>query len=682
MILPLIVCQAGELASASAGVAISNEFVRIRVNPGPQEAGRFAVDTTGGDPSRTSDDNQVLIYGSREPWTSFTTVMVDGKPFVFGGPTSRRAGLGASVGEVVQPPRVEGDATAERGSAASRVVCAVRFGDVEVTQQLGFSRNPTTRVKDAAQIIYEITNRGQSPHSVGLRTVLDTMLGANDGAPLRAGAKAITTATRLVGQEIPDYWQAFDSLSQPAVISQGTLRGDGLTAPDRVEMVDWGTLADSPWEFPFPEGADFTRRGEQEQDTAVALYWDPRPLNPGETRTYATLYGVGGVSLSPAQLSLGLTAPAEVDYQYEDMKPFLIVAYVENSGGFESRGTVCALDLPRGLKLAEGLPAGRMEGEAKARLGLLKPGETKQVSWKALPTGEAGGSLKIAASVTSDNLEPNRVVREIVVNSPPRISLAVTAPYRLQVTEDNRYSPNPFEVKVVATNRGAQVGRNLVITLQLPEGLQLERGESAILFRERFEPGQTETLSWRVRALGLPTGDLAVKVKAAAAGAKPVEATSAISVPELTPEFRVYPQRQTVPAITDGKPTLIPIAVKLAPARQLLACRVTVSYDPAVLEPLYVSRGEAFVDAGRLLSPWSEGRREEGRIIEIGGERQAAPLLSAPETTLFTIVFLARSAGETEVMLEPTSLLSSDRTEVPFRVVAGHVTVQTAEVSQ
>ncbi len=662
----LLACagNAGEQSPSAGGLSVSNEFVRIRVNPGPQEAGRFAVDTTGGDPSRSSDDNKVLIYGSREPWTSYTTVSMDGKPLVFGGPTARRAGLNAPLGEVVEAPHLAGDS----------VVCTVRLGDVEVKQVLGLTRSPTTRVRDAVRIAYEITNRGNSAHSIGLRVVLDTMLGENDGAPLRAGDKAITTATELAGPGIPDYWQAFDSLAHPAVISQGTLRGDGLTPPDRVEMVDWGTLADAVWEFPFPTGADFTRRGEQEQDTAVALYWDPKPLSPGEARAYVTLYGVGGVTLSPAQLSLGLTAPAEVDYQYEDMKPFLVVAYVENSGGFESRGTVCTLDLPSGLKLTE--------GESKITLGLLKPGETKQVSWKVLLSGESGGSLRIVASVASENLEPNRVEREIVVNSPPRIALAVAAPQRLAVTAENRYSPNPFEVKAIATNRGAQVGRNLVMTIYLPDGLELDKGGSGVVVRERLETGQGETVTWPVRAVGMPTGDLPVKVIATAAGAKPVEGTTVVSVPELTPEFRAYPPQQTVPALTDGKPTLIPISVKLAPARQFLGCRVTVSYDPAVVEPLYVSRGEAFVEAGRLLSPWSEGRREEGRSVEIGGERQGAPLLSAPETTLFTIVFLARGAGETAVALEPSALLGFGRREMLFRVVGGRVTVQKTEESQ
>ena len=39
------------------------------------------------------------------------------------------------------------------------------------------------------------------------------MLGANDGAALRAGNLAITKPTEFTGEGLPDYWQAFDSLS-------------------------------------------------------------------------------------------------------------------------------------------------------------------------------------------------------------------------------------------------------------------------------------------------------------------------------------------------------------------------------------------------------------------------------------------------------------------------------------
>jgi hypothetical protein len=275
---PTATLEAAEVSPAGPS-AIANEFIRIRVNPGPNEAGRFAVDTTGGDPSRAADDEKILIYGSREPWTSYTTILVDDVPQVFGGPTARRAGLAAPITGLARGPDVEND----------RITCTARMGDIEITQELTFARSPTTRVKDAARISYQVSNVGERPHSIGLRIVLDTMLGSNDGAPLRAGDRAIATAMQMYGTDLPEYWQAFDSLSEPAVISQGTLRAPGISPPDHVEMVDWGTLADAPWEYPFPAGADFTRRGEEAQDTAVALYWHAAPLKPGETRAYATL---------------------------------------------------------------------------------------------------------------------------------------------------------------------------------------------------------------------------------------------------------------------------------------------------------------------------------------------------------------------------------------------------------
>jgi hypothetical protein len=667
MVVTLIVMTTSAMggeAPKGAGLSVSNEFVRIRVNPGPDEAGRFAVDTTGGDPSRSSDDNQVLIYGSSDPWTSYTTVLLDGKPIVFGGPTSRRAGRGGPAGEMVVSPHIT-DGT---------VTCTIRLGDLEVMQQLGLTRSPTTRVKDAALIAYRVTNRGGSPHEVGLRVVLDTMLGANDGAPLRAGDRAVTSATSLKGDEIPDYWQAFDSLSRPAVISQGTLRASGLTPPDRLEMVDWGTLADAPWDYPFPEGADFTRQGEEEQDSAVALYWRPLPLGPGESRSYVTLYGVGGVTLSPAQLTLGLTAPAEVDYQYEDTRPFSVVAYLENSGGFEARGTTVSLALGKGLALAEGQP--------KSGLGAVRPGETKQVSWKVRPTGESTGPLRIAALATSENLEPNRVEREVVVNSPPQLELALSAPARLRVTTQNRYWPNPFELRATAANVGAQAGRSLVAVVLLPDGLKLVEGAPATQVKEGVEPGQTESFTWAVHATGMPTGELPISVRVTAAGAKPVEAGCTVRVPWLTPELRVYPADQTVPLVTDNQPTLVPIAVKVAPARELLGARLSIRYDPTVLELLYVSRGDAFVDSGRLLSPWSAGRAEPGYIADVGGRREEAPLLSAPEVTLFTVVFMAKAPGASDLFLESASLLGPDGREVDHRILAGRVEVRSTEVNR
>jgi hypothetical protein len=660
-----LACPAALAQQAPSGtLSIENEFIRIRVTRGPAEMGRFAVDTTGGDPSRAADDEQILIYGSRAPWTSYTTVLVDGEPYLFGGRTLRRAGMNCPVGDIVLPPQVKDN----------RILAAVRIGDLQITQELGFARSPTTRVEDAAHIVYRVTNTGSEPHSVGLRIMLDTMLGANDGAPLRAADQAITTATQLAGDRIPDYWQAFDSLANPAVVSQGTLRAPGLSVPGRLQMVDWGTLADAPWDFPFPAGADFTRRGEEAQDTAAALYWDPAPLPSGESRTFATLYGVGGISLSPAELSLGLTAPAEVDYQHDEERPFSVVAYVENTGGFAAREAALTLSLSEGLAFAEGRPT--------VPLGLLEPGRTRQATWRLVPTGKVTGNLQIVATVTSENLEPNRVVREITVISPPQLALSIAAPVALSVTADNRHAPNPFLVQASVANRGGQTGRNLVLSLDLPDGLQLTDDLPATQVASRLDPGQNLSFAWRVRALGLPTGRLPLSVEATAGGAQPARAQHVVTVPRLTPEIRVYPADQTVPLATDYQPTLLPIAVKLVPARDFVAAHLSLSYDPAIIEPLYVSRGEAFVEAGRLLSPWSAGRQQLGVITDIGGQRTDAPALNLPEVNLFTIVFMVKQPGETLISLEPTSLLSADTGEVACRAVPGRVIVEPTEEIQ
>lgn len=661
----LLLVAAGNLAFAAEApkgqaISIENEFIRIRVNAGSRETGRFAVDTTGGDPARAADDGKVLIYGSREPWTSYTTMLVDGTSWVFGGASDRRAGKGATATLLVTAPK----------ETDGRIETVARAAGVEVQQRLGFGRNPTTRVNDAALISYTLTNRGNGPAMVGLRIVVDTMLGSNDAAPLRAGERSISTATQLNGSAIPDYWQAFDSLSQPAVVSQGTLRGPGLTPPDRLEMVDWGTLAEAPWSYQFPAGADFTRHGEEAQDTAVALYWNPEALAPGASRTYTTMYGVGGISLSPAQLSLGLTAPAEVDFIYDDTKPFTVIGYLENSGGFASRQTKLALELSEGLKLEE--------GAAVVDIGLLQPGQTKQAVWRVVPTGRATGTLQLTATAISENLEPNRVARDIIVNSPPQLVVTVTAPARLSVTKENRYSPNPFPVKVEVANRGAQPARNLAVTLNPPEGLTLAKAAEATKLAERIDATKAVSFTWPVQALGLPAGELTLTAKATAAGAKSATGKAVVVVPKLTPELRVYPAKQTVPALTDGEPTLIPVAVKLVPARDFTGAKVSVGYDPAIVEPLYLSRGDAFVESGKLLSPWSAGKTTPGLITDIGGERTGAPAINAAELTLFTVVFLVKDIGQTGLAVEASAMKSAGGI-ADLRVVNGSITVEATE---
>ena len=53
---------------------------------------------------------------------------------------------------------------------------------------------------------------------------------------------------------------------------------------------------------------------------------------PGETQHIKTVYGLGGVSLAPGELSIGLSLPKQIPSN--STYPFLIVAYLVNSGGY------------------------------------------------------------------------------------------------------------------------------------------------------------------------------------------------------------------------------------------------------------------------------------------------------------------------------------------------------------
>jgi len=430
-----VVCLLGMRVAAAAvtsspPIALENEFIRMVVNPGTNEAGRFSIRTTGGDISRPSSKNKHLIFGGNTPWTSYSTVKIDGTPYIVGGPTHRRAGSNGKYGQTITAPTL----------ANNLITYSEKFGDIEVTQELSFVRGMSTRMLDTVGITYKITNRSSANHEVGLRMLLDTMCGDNDAAPIRAGRQAITTATVLTGKDVPDFWQAFDSLANPTVISQGSLRGDKITPPDQLLFADWGTLADDPWVPALTPGQGFTRKGETEPDTAAAMVWNPVILEPGKTKTYVSYYGIGEVSLKAGQLTLGLTAPAETTFEHERTQTFTLTGYLQNAGGYDARDVTTTLTVPEGLTLVSG-------NKVKESQRLLKPNETVQRSWIFIANGKMGGKLALTLAVTSSNIEANQITRQIQVAVPnPHLRFAPTA--QRVMTQPDEPTPVIMEVNL------------------------------------------------------------------------------------------------------------------------------------------------------------------------------------------------------------------------------------------
>lgn len=542
--------QAADIAS------LQNEFVKVVVNTGPNEIGRFSIDSTGGDPSLPSSKNQQLIYGGAAPWTSYTTVRIDDTDYVFGSPTKRRAGRAAKYGVVVIAPAVTDNI----------ISTTCRFDDIDVTQELSIVRGHSSRMLDAVGIAYRISNKGATAHQVGLRILLDTKLGANDGAPMRAGAHEISSPTMLSGKDIPDYWQAFDDLQKPTVVSQGFFRNEGLTMPDAVIFADWGTMADTIWMPKLNPAQGFHRKWEGEDttpadgqeldelDSAAALYWNPDTLAAGKTISYNTEYGLGYVKSSTGQLTLGITGPSDTTFEYERTQPITITGYLKNTGTFDGKNVTLTLKLPEGLVLVGG-------SKATLTSELLKQGEEMQGSWRIAPTGKVSGPVSVTLEGASDNLETNVVKQDV-----------------------------------------------------------------------------------------------------------------AIAVP--TPSLLVTPVKQSVQPKTNRYATKVPITIRLKPAVDFYGVSFTLDYDAALLQPLMISRGACMVDDGRLLDGWEYDDATDGKITFKAVRGDAGRLLTQAETTVTTVTFYVVGEGTCQLTLEKAKLLNEKGEEVLLQTVAGAVTVK------
>jgi len=128
---------------AIADVIVNNTYVEIAVDDSDSNyRSTFTMGTTGGDPSNANDDDKVLLYGHPYPWSSLTTIRVDGTDYIYGG-----TGMSMVTG-----------ATASTDSITSTWA----VGDIIVTQTLTIVTSSTTGRADTVKIDHKITNNGSN----------------------------------------------------------------------------------------------------------------------------------------------------------------------------------------------------------------------------------------------------------------------------------------------------------------------------------------------------------------------------------------------------------------------------------------------------------------------------------------------------------------------------------------
>ena len=275
---------------------------------------------------------------------------------------------------------------------------------VAVTQHVEIVRGDQTRLLDTCLVRYTIENEDARPHRVGLRFLLDTWIGANDGVPFTVpGVEGLCErALSLEGGEVPAFIQALEreQLQNPGTIAHLRLRlGGTAEPPSRVTLGAW------------PDPALEERAGEKRAraqltgwdvpvlpiktldtpDSAVAIYWDEQLLMPGRRREVGFTYGLVGIASSEGKGQLALTVGGSFAVGGE----FLVTAYVSRP---LPKQTV-TLSLPEGLSIVAGAPTQQVPA--------ARAGQNSAMSWKIRSVGAEGKyTLRVSSSTGVAQTQP------------------------------------------------------------------------------------------------------------------------------------------------------------------------------------------------------------------------------------------------------------------------------------
>jgi hypothetical protein len=277
-----------------------------------------------------------------------------------------------------------------------------------VTQTVEIVPGAQSSLLDTCLVRYDLENKDGVAHEVGLRFLLDTFIGDNDGVPFLLPGADQLCSTKMEFQkatDVPDFIQAYENndLKSPGTVAHVGLKVPGLDPPDRVTLSAWPNVAlgrrdrrceqqFTRWEVPVLDMNSLSPA-----DSAVTIYWNERTLKPGERRSVGFSYGLGVVAGGEGGGNLAVTIGGSFAPEGE----FTVTAYVQDP----VPGQTVTLTLPDGFKL--------LGGDAQQTVPQPPAGAaraTSPVTWKVQgPRRKGTYSLKVKSSTGASQTQPVKI---------------------------------------------------------------------------------------------------------------------------------------------------------------------------------------------------------------------------------------------------------------------------------
>ncbi len=248
----------------------------------------------------------------------------------------------------------------------------------------------------------------------------------------------MTSEQEWDGAAVPPYFFVFNDLNNPSVTAEGSLTSGAVNPlPDRFQIASWPNVYNSSFDYTVNPANTITH------DSCYTTYWTNHDLSGGQSVSFGTYYGLGGISVdTQPPLVTALTAPEALECQdgLYTPNPFTISLYVSNTSPGVTvtvTGITATLALPPGLVLASGTLAQTLPDEA--------PGDSFLVSWQVRADGSTTGPLTYTLQLNSANAGNKTLTKSVTV--PP--SCLTTCPTISILSADGSSCPNPTVLVIV-----------------------------------------------------------------------------------------------------------------------------------------------------------------------------------------------------------------------------------------
>lgn len=256
--------------------SLQNGFISLTVEQDKDQLEylKFRLDTTEGQLGNDADNDKNITY--RNFYSGYTTISIDGNNYIYG------------QGEDVSEPKYD---VAERCHVSSQ-----RFGDVVIEQKLKFAEGYTVGYEDMLEISYKVL-QCSADNAIGVRVLLDPMIGDDDMLSLSAG-KADVTSEALLNKDVPSDWKAVMK-NNDKVSAYGKLSGAD-PMPSALLFANWNSVYDKLWDYQ-PQITNVIT------DAAAAVIWEP--ASNVVNKEFKTCYGVKNSANTGAGNDASLSSP-------------------------------------------------------------------------------------------------------------------------------------------------------------------------------------------------------------------------------------------------------------------------------------------------------------------------------------------------------------------------------------